>query len=80
MTQIEKDTYMMFLIRFGNDWTDIGEVKNYFANDQSHWIVLHKVVEAKYDPNNRHLGITHLRLHIDLLEKLKVDLVEKIVS
>ena len=72
-TRSEKDTYIRFLLEFGDRWADIGKVNEYFANDQSHRIALHKFIETKYDPNNKQLGITHLRFRIDLLEKLKVD-------
>lgn len=44
-------------------------MKDYFTNYQSRWIVLHKVVDAKGDPNNKLAGITHLRVRMDLLEK-----------
>lgn len=73
MTQIEKNKFIRFLIKFGLDWAEIDEVKNYFANDQSHWIVLHKVIETKYNHNNKHLGITHLKLQVNLLKKFRLD-------
>jgi hypothetical protein len=73
MTPIEKDVFINFLVKFGAGWVDISTVKNYFTNYQSSWIVLHKVVDAKCDPNNKLAGITHLRIRRDLLEKLRAD-------